>query len=185
MTLSDFQNDNIVALVRAFQNGDEIAFAALYQHYKKGIFRFCCKFLNYAAAAEDVTQETFLAAFEHRAEVRQPENFRAYLFTIARRRCLNHLRKHAREKEIDEALIDDAAIDERYEQAAEIEQIQRAISELSPDYREVILLREYEDLSYVEIAEVLSCSEAAVKARLFKARRKLYDKLKAIYISNE
>ncbi len=73
--------DDTLALVQAFQSGDEIAFAALYQHYKKSIFRFCCKFLNNVSAAEDMTQETFLAAFEHHAELRQPENFRAYLYS--------------------------------------------------------------------------------------------------------
>lgn len=175
------KKENLLALGQAFQQGDEIAFAALYHHYKKSIHRFCCKFLDDSFAAEDVTQETFLAAFEHHRELRQPENFRAYLFTIARRRCLNHLRKHGREEELDHSFVDGEALDERYEHAAEIEQIQQSIAGLPPDYREVILLREYEDLSYAEIAEVLSCSEAAVKARLFKARRQLYAALKEIF----
>jgi len=175
------KKENLLALGQAFQQGDEIAFAALYQQYKKSIYRFCCKFLDDSVAAEDVTQETFLAAFEHHRELREPQNFRAYLFTIARRRCLNHLRQHGREEKLGDMYVDAEAIDKRFEQATEAEQVQRSIAGLPPDYREVILLREYEDLSYSEIAGVLSCSEAAVKARLFKARRQLYAALKEIF----
>lgn len=181
MTEPIAEQEYLLALAQAFQRGDEIAFSALYQHYKVGVFRFCCKFLNDATAAEDLTQETFLAAFEHHAELRNAKNFRAYLFAIARRRCLNHLRNQARDVQLDESLHETSSLDENYERSAEAEQVQHAVAALPQDYREVIVLREYEDLSYREIATIVGCSEAAVKARLFKARRRLYETLKEIF----
>lgn len=175
------EHDYLLALAQAFQRGDEIAFGALYQYYKASLFRFCCKFLNDTAAAEDLTQETFLAAFQHHRELRSAENFRAYLFAIARRRCLNHLRQHSHDTPIDEPSPAGCSPDEDVERISDATEVQRAVAALPQDYREVILLREYEDLSYREIAGVLGCSEAAVKARLFKARRQLYEMLKEVF----
>lgn len=81
-----------LSLARAFQAGDEIAFAALYQRYKLAIYRFCCRFLDDRAAAEAATQETFVSAFEHHRERRRAEHFRAYLYTIAKSFCCENTR---------------------------------------------------------------------------------------------
>ncbi len=163
------------ALVAAFRAGDEFAFVALYNRYKGAIYAYCAKMLLDREAAQDVTQEVFLRAYENRDRLVAGEAFRAWLYTVARNRCLNLLRTAGRDVPFDEddapPLPDTPFSDlDRTERVALVD---RGLRALPADYREVIVLREYDDLSYEEIAAATRSTVSAVKSRLFKARRKL------------
>ena len=85
------------ALIDAFRSGDEYAFVALYDRYKGAVYGYCAKMLLDRTAAEDLLQETFARAYEHRGRLLNSTSFKAWLFTIARNQCLNALRKRGRE----------------------------------------------------------------------------------------
>ncbi|WP_457654080.1 RNA polymerase sigma factor [Rhodocaloribacter sp.] len=164
-------------LIEAFQAGDEFAFVSLYNRYKGPVYAFCVKMLLDKPVAQDVMQETFLRLYENRDRLMKTSSFKAWLFTIARNQCLNHLRRTTRHVPLDEATTPPVSSAEapiaRMEKSEQVEMVTRFLARLKPDYREVIILREYQNLSYEEIAAVTRSTLSAVKSRLFKARRKL------------
>ncbi|MGI9175471.1 MAG: RNA polymerase sigma factor [Rhodothermales bacterium] len=163
--------------IEAFQRGDEFAFVSLYNRHKGAVYAFCLKMLLDRDAAQDVLQETFLRVYENRDRLIQTRSFKAWVFTIARNQCLNQLRRSGRQV----ALTSVPEIPAERTPAAEMEKservelVNRFLAHLKPDYREVIVLREYQNLSYEEIAAITRSSLPAVKSRLHKARRKLAD----------
>ncbi|GIV62313.1 MAG: RNA polymerase sigma24 factor [Rhodothermaceae bacterium] len=167
------------ALIEAFQTGDEFAFVSLYNRYKGPVYAFCVKMLLDRTLAQDVMQETFLRVYENRDRLMKSGSFKAWLFTIARNQCLNQLRRKHRQVPLEPDAVPllrspdvPAAHMEKSEQ---VELVNRFLERLKPDYREVLILREYQNLSYEEIAAVTRSTLSAVKSRLFKARRKLAD----------
>ena len=166
-------------LIEAFQKGDEFAFVSLYNRYKNAVYAFCVKMLLDRAQAQDVMQETFLRVYENRDRLSNTASFKSWLFTIARNQCLNQLRRTNRQVHLDdqkEAInrIPETPISQ-LEKSERIELVTRYLAQLKPDYREVIVLREYQNLTYEEIAAVTRSTLSAVKSRLFKARRRLAD----------
>ena len=165
-------------LIEAFQQGDEFAFVALYNRYKGPVYAFCAKMLLDRAVAQDVMQETFVRVYENRQRLMKVGSFKSWLFTIARNQCLNNLRRSKRHTKFDETAADVQVFDgetpfARLMKAEQVELVNRFLNELSPEYREVLVLREYQNLSYDEIASVTRNTVSSVKSRLFKARRKL------------
>ncbi len=162
-------------LIEAFQAGDEFAFVSLYNRYKGPVYAFCVKMLLDRTQAQDVMQETFLRIYENRDRLMKSSSFKAWLFTIARNQCLNQLRRASKQVPLDEGVAQvfpDGPVS-RLEKSEQVEMVNYYLAQLKPDYREVIILREYQNLSYEEIAAVTRSTLSAVKSRLFKARRKL------------
>ena len=168
------------ALIEAFQAGDELAFVALYNRHKGAVFAFCAKMLLDRAAAQDVMQETFVRVYENRERLLVASSFKAWVFTIARNQCLNALRRAGRHEPLDPETLAGPSAETPFGDLLKSEQValvNRFLQALSPEYREVIVLREYQNLSYEEIAAVTRSTVSAVKSRLFKARRKLGEHL--------
>lgn len=163
-------------LIEAFQSGDEFAFVSLYNRYKGPVYAFCVKMLSDREVAADVMQDTFLRLYEHRDRLMKTSSFRSWLFTIARNQCLNTIRRDRRMvgmgDQISEIAVDTTPV-QHMEKSERIELVSDFLMKLNPDYREVLILREYQNLSYEEIAAVTRSTVSAVKSRLFKARRKL------------
>ena len=108
----------------------------------------------------------------------EPDRSSRGCLPIARNQCLNTLRRSNRYTEFDETAADVYAFDgetpfARLMKSEQVELVNRFLKELSPEYREVLVLREYQNLSYDEIAAVTRNTVSSVKSRLFKARRKL------------
>ncbi len=163
------------ALIEAFQAGDEFAFVALYNRYKGPVFAYCAKMLLDRAAAEDTLQETFVRVYENRERLTRPGSFKAWLFTIARNQCLNQLRRSGRQEPLPDRPLP-AHGETPFSNLMKSEQVDLVneyLGRLTPEYREVIVLREYQNLSYEEIVAVTRNTVSSVKSRLFKARRKL------------
>jgi len=126
--------------------------------------------------ALDVMQDTFMRVYENRDRLLNTAAFKSWLYTIARNQCLNRIRDRNREVPLDESDELRSEVDmpiNRLEKSERIELVNRFLRSLHPHYREVIVLREYQNLSYAEIAAVTRSTVSAVKSRLFKARRKL------------
>jgi RNA polymerase sigma-70 factor (ECF subfamily) len=132
--------------------------------------------------ADDVVQEAYLRAFTFHESFRGGDA-RAWLLSIVRNTCYTWLRKnraHDQMEELDESRLvaDDAATPETLQlRRADTESIKAALEQLPPEFREVLVLREMEEMSYKEIAEVSGLAIGTVMSRLSRARRRLHDEL--------
>lgn len=171
-------------LAAVFQRGDDQAFATLYERHKRALFAFALRMLGDTDAARDIVQDAFLRVYERRGQLNRPESFRGWLFAIARNRCLTHLRgdrgRASLEDAPEEAVTATIAADER-EIEENVRLIRVGLARLKVEYREVLILREYQGLSYREIAEITEATEGAVKSRIFKARKALYELVKPAF----
>ena len=165
-------------LMLAFCRGSKEAFTELFSRYKQPLFGFFQRRVPDSAQAEELTQETFLAVLRASARYEPSALFRTYLYAIG----LKILRAHRRKTAFRATFIGIAAGSREpvLEPAAHAEVLLRqAVGKLERLDREVLLLREFEQLSYAEIAEVLHLPVNTVRSRLFRARMALRDMLAA------
>jgi RNA polymerase sigma-70 factor (ECF subfamily) len=172
-------------LVKNLQDGDEKAFVALYDRHKRTVYVFCLKMLGDGDMAKDITQGVFLKLFERRFEIKNPDRLGTWLLVTARNDCLMKLREKKVMMSINSLPVELEPIEISSPESeakldAEIDLVNQAIAQLQPAYREVIVLREYQKLSYKQIAEIIDVAESTVKFRLFAARRQLYKYLKPL-----
>jgi len=143
------------------------------------------------ATAEDLVQETCLRALSAASPLRTDGNHKSWLFTILRNIWLNQLRKG---RWTPQSLDDDPSGNsvnlpedpdgdpfQQYVSKVEVARVREAIEKLPPDFREIIILREYEELPYQEIATILRCPAGTVMSRLARAR----SRLRSILVSEE
>ncbi len=166
-------------LVRAAQQGDRPAFAALVEAYWGRLYRWLYHLTRDRHLAEDLAQEAFLKALAHLDRFRAGTNFRAWLFRIAHNSFANQHRAAGRQRA---PLPDDlpAAGQGPVEQALSretLEGLAEAVERLPTDFRAALLLRVDEGLSFRQIAGILGITEETARWRVFKARQKLLDEL--------
>jgi RNA polymerase sigma-70 factor (ECF subfamily) len=157
-------------------------FREIVREHQARVHRYCLMLTRNRAQAEDLLQETFVDAMRGYEAFRGEAAVVTWLLAIARRRCqrMNRLRAGAPSQTEDLMSLGLAAgwgspesLESSLDAAASRAQMQRAIDALSPAEREVITLRDLEELSTREVAEVLDVSESAVRVRLHRARLKL------------
>jgi len=181
-------------LVTEAKAGSYEAFEELVNRYEKKIYRLGMNITGNREDAEDVLQETFLKAFEHLADFRQDSRFYTWIVRIGVNEALMKLRKRRSEKMVpmDDIVGDDGEVipreftdwkpnPEQQLTRAELEDIlETAAKALPPTFRAVFFLRDVEELSTEETAEILNLSNGAVKARLFRARLRLREDLSKV-----
>ena len=164
--------------------GDQQAFETLVQRYSTPLFSFIYRFLGDYDQACDVSQQVFLQLYLSLPTLRTSDPLRAWLFQVARNRCLDELRrKHAihfseLESASDEeelsplaALPDTSPLPEELAERHDLQEcLQRAIEELPPKFRSVVLLRYAGQLSFSEIGQVLAMPEATAKTYFQRAK---------------
>ena len=171
------QHDSVSAatdeqLMSEFARGSSDAFTALFLRYKQPIFGFFRRRLADSSCAEELAQEVFVVLLRSAERYRITASFRTYLYAIA----LQILRAHRR-KAIFRAMFQGTAppgYEPSLRSGTEAElMLREAVGKLDGVDREMLMLREYEDLSYEEIASLLSIPVNTVRSRLFRARRSL------------
>ncbi len=176
--MNPYTNEELLVQLRA---GDRKAFLYLYELHKHGLFQYCLRLLRDGSLAEDALQQTFEKVFSKCSTVTNPSLLRSWIFTIARNEAFGLMREKSTDVSLDDDYVstDPSALDmlERNEAA---DGVRSAIEMLSPGYREVIVLREYEGASYDEIARITNSTVSAVKSRLFKARCVLMERITRI-----
>lgn len=171
---TDEQTDE--QLMLAFAAGDPDAFDTLFQRYKQPLFGFFCRRVADAAQAEELTQETFIAILRAAGRYKPSALFRTWLYAIAFKILIAFRRKAAFRATFLGIKPED--FDPSVPSTAEVQVLMRqAVRKLHPVDREVLLLREFEQLSYAEIAELTSVPLNTVRSRLFRARMALQDLL--------
>ncbi len=172
-------------LVARAQSGDMESFAALVRRYQGPLVHFCQRMTGTHEDAEDLAQESFVRLHRYLNRLTPQAKFSTVLFGIARNLTLNHLRDTKRRGRGKTDPIDDRplAADARLEpdrqaRLGEIESLlQRALGLLSPEHREVLLLRELQGMDYEAIAATVKCRKGTVKSRIARAREQLRLKL--------
>ena len=171
-------------LLRRCKNGDVEAFGELVQRYQQAVFNVCFRMLQERRDAEDLTQETFIRAYRRLETFDIERPFGPWIRRVATNLCLNFLEKR---------YIPQVPLDEERDHPAKSnligpeetrikveaqDRIRAAIMELPAKYRAVIELRHYQALNYAEISETLNIPISDVKSHLFRARKRLAERLK-------
>ena len=164
------------------QRGDSVAFSELVARYQDRIYRFLVRLTRSQDDALELTQETFLRAYQGLARWRPDAGFATWLFQIARNLAFDLLRRNKRVEFV--ALEEDAdaidpgpAPDAACDTAQRYRMLEAALARLPVEHREILLLREIEEMSYEDIAAVLNLNLGTVKSRIARARAALLDKM--------
>jgi RNA polymerase sigma-70 factor (ECF subfamily) len=155
--------------------------------YIDALYGYALMLTRNRVEGEDLVQETYVRALQSRHRLPDENNLKGWFFTILRNLWLNQLRKQKTGPRLVEVDGEDGGADclpgntrDSYQILSakeDAEQVHLAIAQLSPEFREVIVLREFEQLSYQEIAGVIDCPTGTVMSRLGRARAKLRELL--------
>jgi RNA polymerase sigma-70 factor (ECF subfamily) len=170
-------DDNI--LVRRCLFGDNKAFEEIVDKYQKKVFNAAFRILNHYEDAADVTQAVFIRIYENLDKFSARYKFFSWLYKITVNESLNFLKGRKESGNIPaEDIAAEKTPEDVYKDIELSENIQQALMKIGLDYRVVIVLHYFQDLSYNEISYVLELPERTVKSRLFTARTMLRDILR-------
>jgi len=174
------QMDEDIGLVERYAAGDEGAVEELVVKYQRRVFAFVYRMANDTEEAKDLTQKTFISAFSGIDGFRKQSSFKTWLYRIALNTGLNHLRKvRPEETEIDESLVcREAGALSSMLQEERTRLLRRCLGLLPERQRQAVVLRVYEGLSCAETAEVMGCSDGAVKAHYHSGVKRLREVMK-------
>lgn len=157
-------------LVERIRLGDETAAETLVRRYYTAILRYCLHRCGSGETAEDLTQETFLRLFRSLPGYTGKRKFRAFLYTIAERLCIDESRKTRPYPLEDQRLVEEY---DEIRRAEDREEVTRLLDELPREQRTAVLLRYGEQLSFREIGDVMGCSLRTAQSRVRWALKKM------------
>ena len=171
-------------LLEKARHGDQEAFGELVRLYEKKVYALTLRMCKNPDDAAEAAQEAFLAAWQGLKFFRGEASFSTWLYRLASNACVDLLRKEQRHKaaagpSLNDAdtymdIADDAATPQELAERSELrEQIEEGLQSLSPEHREVLILRELHQLSYDEIAQTLDLDTGTVKSRISRGRKAL------------
>jgi len=183
-------------LIEKFQRGDLYAYELIVKRYKDQLLNFVYRFLNNHEEAEDVVQETFLRVYRNRHAYQRVAKFSTWIYTIAGNLARTELRRRHRRRffslsslgveDKEYEISDEMLSPERHTNTVLSEEIiQREINKLSAKFREVIILRDIQELSYEEISKIIRVPIGTVKSRVNRARLRLQGRLKHLLDKNK
>jgi RNA polymerase sigma-70 factor, ECF subfamily len=159
-------------IVLRCQSGDPRAFEDLVRTLERPLLYYATKLAGSQTNALDVLQETWLLAFRGIRRLKDPESLRPWLYRIAHGVAVDRIRRSVARARAEEAHLDGAVESVEPEfSAGDSAVIHRALDELEPAHREVLVLHFLEDFSVAEIAGIVKCPEGTVKSRMFHAKR--------------
>jgi RNA polymerase sigma-70 factor, ECF subfamily len=182
---SAVEQDDLM-LVAASKNGDQEAFAQLVQRYQRLVFNLVYRMLHQYDEATEITQETFLAAWQGLPSFRGDARFPTWLYRIAYNCSLKQLELRKRDRALQVALEAEKTLeiaDDEQRKNAELDTrdrqllVQEHLSQLPAKYRIVLILRHLQDMTYEEMAEILTMPIGTIKTHLFRARNLLKERL--------
>lgn len=186
---SAVEQDDLV-LVAASKNGDQEAFAQLVQRYQRLVFNLVYRMLQQYEETTEITQETFLAAWQGLPSFRGDARFSTWLYRIAYNCSLKQLELRKRDRALQAALEAEKTLEntsDEQRENAELDArdrqklVQEHLSHLPAKYRIVLILRHLQDMTYEEMAEILTMPIGTIKTHLFRARNLLKERLQSLH----
>ena len=165
-------NDDSELVARCLR-GERSAFEPLVKRYERVLFSVALRLVGNYEDARDATQNAFVAAYEHLETFDPERKFFSWIYRILVNESLNLRRAQRTAEPLSESLPTESGAFDAVAASEEHDRIQRALLSLSAEYREVVVLRHFADLSYDAIAEAVGVPEKTVKSRLFSARKRL------------
>lgn len=175
-----------IRIVQKVIRGDVNAFEKLVLEYEKNVYNIALRMTGNSEDASDMTQEAFIKAYNSLQSFRGDSKFSVWLYRIATNVCLDFLRSRSRKPTVSLSVEDNEGEEVQLDVADESqspellldrqmtrESVRRGLETLSPEYRQILLLREIQGLSYDEISQALGLEVGTVKSRIFRARKKL------------
>ena len=186
MTVKDYSSADDQSLVRAAQRGDMAAFEELVARHRDRIYARAYSMMRNEEEAIDLAQEAWVKGWQRLRQFQSESSFGTWMTRIVINLCLDQLRKQKQQRtESIEAMDEESGGAERQMPVVTVnptaglergelrQRIDRALGQLSYEHRTVLMLHEFEDMEYKEIARTMGCSIGTVMSRLFYARRKL------------
>jgi RNA polymerase sigma-70 factor (ECF subfamily) len=177
-------------LVKASQQGDQDAFALLVQKHQRRVFNVSLRMLRDYEEASEVTQEAFLAAWQGLPSFRGEACFATWLYRIAYNCSLRQLEQHKRERALQgaiqaEQILEEVNKERQVEDILELRGRQTLVREqmenLPARYRIVLILRHLQDMTYEEMADMLTMPVGTIKTHLFRARHLLKERMNNVF----
>lgn len=167
-------------IVQRTLSGETEAFGLLIERWEKKIYSLALRMLGQSEDARDAAQDVFLTAYRNLRQFRGDARFSSWLYRIAINCCYNKLReKHAEHAPLDEAsaiAVEDPVVS-RIQRQQVADRVRRAVHALPPDLRQVVIMKEYEGLTFAEIAEILNIPVSTAKTRLYTGLDQLRKRL--------
>lgn len=187
MTREQFETLDENEIVKRARDGDEKAFEYIVKKYQNKVANLIFKIIGDQDIVEDLTQEVFLRVMESLKDYKFGSAIYTWIYRITVNICIDEIRKRQRSRAFSlENIISQnpksepshSPVEKTFERKEMREIIENAISKLPTEYKTVIILREFEDLPYEEIAKILKIRIGTVKSRIFRARKLLAEYLK-------
>ena len=186
MTETDHSSADDQTLVRASQGGEMAAFEELVARHRDKIYARAYSMMRNEEEAIDLSQEAWVKGWQRLKQFQGDSSFGTWMTRIVINLCLDQLRKHKRQRteSIEEMSEESGGVERQMpvvtvnptaglERGELRQRIDRALGQLSYEHRTVLVLHEFEELEYKQIAKVMGCSIGTVMSRLFYARRKM------------
>lgn len=161
------------------QQGRAAALGELFERHHAALFRFCLRMTGNRAESEDLVQDAFMRMLKSRDSFRPDMSFSPWMYRIAHNVAVDYLRRSSRapraEPDLEDRPMDRPPGDERLLEREQAGLVRRALLELPPDLREVLLLSRFEMKSYDEVAAALGVTVGTVKTRVHRAIKRLRD----------
>ena len=166
-------------LIRA-KAGDLGAFECILSFYEKAVYNYCLRILKNPHNATDVTQDTFIKVYTHRKTIDPSKNIKTWIFTIATNTTYDFLRAKKRKNEIslDENNETNSSSEAYYPKEGIVSDVDKALEQINPEYKNVLLLFYQQGFQYQEIADILEMPINTVKTHISRGKEQLKDKLK-------
>jgi len=171
--IDEHSDSELYSMLSGKRDVAEKAFTELFNRHSPRVFSYCRRFLGDREEALDVFQETFIRFHQSADKNKEMTNVPGFIITIARNLCMNAKRKERPNISFEEYMISDEDESPSNDNEELLELIKKGLDLLPDDYREIFVLREYNGLSYNEIAELQNTSLNNVKVRIHRAKQKL------------
>ena len=167
-----YTDEELLRMMEGSKQESDFAFRIIYDRYSPRLHAYCMRILNNREEAEDIFQETFVRFYQKVDSKQHQGSIQGFLITIARNLCLNSKRDKRETLELEEFHITMNGEDE-HEQKEIFNLIRTALELIEFEYREPLVLRLYDGLSYEEIAEVCNITPENARKRVFRAKQKI------------
>lgn len=173
----DVKDKEDIILYNNFLNGNNEAFNKIISNYRIKLINFIFTYVKNKEIAEDLAQDTFVYLLINRRGYDFKYSLKSYLYTIAKCRALNYLRKEKKIINLDESymenIVDSISVEDNLIKEENKRTILNAIQKLKPQYRQAIFLRDIEELKYIDISRILNKNTPQIKVLIHRARKSL------------